>query len=546
MNKVIGITAIRIVSANNIPALFPPWLLRYPWLVTMEVELNGWRVALWGHGDLSHFVAGGDVVAGYSGLDLSALTIRPLQNRGLLLEARQDALRIYNDTLGAMQLFYAVVNGAPMASTCEEVLLAALGGATLDPAQIPAYFAYQCDAGTSTLWKEVKKLYANSTLIMRQDGTVTQTRQAPLRFTPPEGDAIEAMRRVTAETVARYTDNRGEVILPLSSGQDSRLLLCNMQAPERIHARSHPCSWPAENSWETRIAKRTAELCGVHDWAISDFGQDYSVWTEPSIAFYGTPISAVQTYIYGAAAAISGHAYHGLHIISGALGDVIAGIGVEHIKRNLERRLDKYGLYRMACYGHDKQWPDSRIDSVLSYNWRAEFESARAEGCDLWDTTEGDDIQKATMIRLRGHETQTVNYAWAALDLYGALVTPYCDRRYLATMLAMPYSVLYRRNGQQELFRRHYGHVWPHAGLDTKTMNCTNTMNLDTIRLGGARSIWPLELDGMLPNCGGLFKPAGVKSAIEQALSGDVATWFNLQQLQTIAWAEKRGYVRTH
>jgi len=543
MDKIIGFS----LSHDGQPMPDPPWLSKFHWLSTKRLPYWNWRVTLWGHGDLCKFVTRHEdrdtIIVGYSDTDLRTLSIDPLQNRGLVVEIRPDVVRITNDALGMQPVFYAKSDAGPLVSTCEESIVRALGRVTIGPGRLASYLLYQSTVGTLTLWSEINKLYANRTLEAHRDNRFVQLAQPALQFPDVSQDPLDQMKRVTSDTIHRYTDPLNEVVLPLSSGMDSRLILCHMDRPGRIKARSYPSSWPAEKSWEIMISKASAKACGVGNYGILDFQQDYSKWTQSAIEYYGTPISAVQTYLYGASEMI-GQEWLRLPVISGVIGDVLAGRGTQFIERSSSRIKDRYDLYRMGCYCHDKEWKPDDLDACLAYDWRASLEVLKPEGRLIWQNTEcATPVGKANLIRIRNRCSQTITYPWAALDIWGSIVPVYCDRDYVSFMLALPPDVLRDRNGQRKLFARYFPHVWPHAGVDPKAWNATNTMNTETIRNGKSRSLWPLVANGSKP-AHRLFKPVGIKALYGKALSGDETRWFKLNSMQTIAWAIDEGYVR--
>jgi hypothetical protein len=535
MDKVIGFSLARGAWLPD-----PPWLGKYPWLAVERIERDGWRLTLWGHGDLHRFV-GDSIVVGYSGVELDTLPTEPLQNRGLVVKLGPEEATIANDALGMLPLFYAEKDGMPLVSTCEECLLVALGGATLTPGRLVSYLIYQAGVGTLTLWREISKLYANRTLHVTADGRFEQQEQEPLAFDGPPDDAVWAMFEASMQVVRRYTDPLGEVYLPLSSGMDSRLILACMKRPERVRARSYPSSWPAEESWEVMIPRETARVLGVTDFGVLDFERDYSRWTRDAVDYYGTPVSAQQVYLYGASEMVYRDG-RGLPALSGVIGDVLAGIGVRFAEEQLERLHHPYDLYRMGCYCHDKEWQRSHFADCLTLDWVAALAEVEAEGMNLWQRTEGNAVQKATLLRLRNRCAQIITYPWAALDIWGGIVPVFCDRDYVRLMLSLPSTALRNRAGQKALFERYFPDIWPYpCGLKPSMWCEANTMNSETIRNGGLRSIWPLAADGSKPALE-WFKPNGVRALVETALEGNEAAWFRLHPLQSIAWAMDKGY----
>ena len=253
-------------------------------------------------------------------------------------------------------------------------------------------------------------------------------------------------------------------------------------------------------------------------------------------------MSATQVYLYAASDLL----YQGrrwIPTVSGVVGDVLAGIGVEFASACVRANAGSYALFDSTLYGHEKGWGHEQLDDCLTFDWRRAKSTLNAEGIAIWSGTEGDDyLTRATLVRLRNHEIPAITNPWAAIDLWGSLVAPYYDRDFIEFMLSLPHETLRNRSGQVELFARYHPDLWPHAGLDLSTLNCTNTLNKETIARGGLRSIWPLAGDGSKPRSA-LFRPEGIAALEEKALAGDEASWFRLNSLQPIAWAVEKGYV---
>jgi len=546
VDKVIGFI---LTTKTNPRELAPQWMQSYEHLVTHSWQAWNWNIFVWGHGNLDHMLStipeGVRLVVGYDEVDMEVLGTDPLENRGLVVELRPNDATVRNDALGSMQVVYGEKGGCPFVSTSEEAVVNGIGPVTLDPGLLVSYLIYQCTVGRLTLWKEIKKQYANTTLKIGLNGSFVETLQDPLEIKPFRGsDPIAQMHDLSVRTVRKYTAPRETMFLPLSSGQDSCVILGSTERPNRIKARSHPSSWPAERSWETMIPKARAAICGVKDWGMLDFDHDYSKWTEPAIRYYGTLISAVQVYLFGAAQMIGSEQLH-LPVISGVIGDVVAGIGFPWLEDNLPRCHDSYEQYKIGCYCHDKEWVPALLDKVLTYDWRVAFEQVKEDGRRIWDQTEGpDDIIRGTLVRLRNRCSQYVVYTWGALDLWNSMVPVYCDRDYVSTMLGFPKNVLRNRIGQQQMLRTYHGNIWFNPGLDPKSWCEDNTLNIETINHGLLRSLWPLLATGFRPaSC--FFNPNEISKLIEKALRPDEHTWFKLNSLQSLAWAIGEGWTNS-
>ena len=542
MDKIAGF------SLSRVEPIAPPWLSRFPLVKAKRFSRSGWKVLVWGQGDLDQFIARDHVVVGYSAEDMANLDLYPLQNRGLLLEFKPSEVVIANDTLGMMPVYYGSKGGVPHVSTCEEAVIQALGGVTLGRGRLVSYLIFQCAVATLTLWNEIDKLYANSFLTVGADGSFRQVRQPPLRVTPMRGGegVIPHMEAVLRQTVRRYTDSLGDVFLLLSHGHDSRLVLCHMDRPERVHARTFPLSHPAERAFDVVIARESARLMGVNDHGVLDMRQRQLLdYTRPSIEFFGSPLGAVQVYLY-AVSDLLGQENQEWPVVTGMNGDEHAGVALRRSVAKLKESQDPADRFQTACYSWVKEWLPGDLDAALPFDWRSELKAVRDIWASVWEETEGDDLLRhAHLIHSRNRGSQYITYAWQACDLLagGFVSSPYDDRYYLEFMYSLPHEFRMDRSGQVELFERYYPSLYPAAGLPETAYDERNTLDLDALRLAGEAALWPLEADGSKPG-EDFFRPDTLAELYQRAASGDLRAYYLLNSVQPVAWAVDRGYVR--
>lgn len=520
----------------------PPWLDKYPWLKIYRVTIKGWRFTLWGHGDLTKFIDGNRVIVGYSDVDLALLTIAPLQNRGIVITVNDTAARVRNDALGMLPVVYAVTGHAPYVSTCEEMVIQALGKVTLDEGRLVNFLTYQASVLTFTLWKEIDRLYANRILRITSDGGSEQLPQPVLTFSPvPDQDAVEHIHTVSRDVIRLYTDKLDQVILSLSSGQDSRMILAYMQRPERIYARTFSTSWPTHENIEVRVAKASAAKRGVHDHATLDFKGDFSPSTRPFIEYMGTLVSAIQVYLY-AAAEMMGTEHPGIPVLSGVTGSITAGSLVKYTRQWLSASLNAVESFRWACHCRPNAWPSKYLNTCLTFDWGNALELPQKSWSRCWQETEGlTPIHRAILVILRNRNSTVITYTFAATDIWNLMVVPYLDRGWVTSILSLGEQSLAGRSAHQRVFAKYHSDIWKYAGIPYQELDTRNTINVDTIT-GNQQAFWPLLPDGSRPDHK-FFNPAGIEALYAKAIGGHKPSWGLLASLQPIAWAIEKGYV---
>lgn len=538
----------------------PPWMDKYPHVATKSFNRNGWAILLWGCGDLTQFISDNTIIVGYSDIDMATLDVYPLQNRGLIIRLDEHAT-ITNDALGMMQVFYGSKDGVPWISTCEESVIRGLGRVTLGPGRLAGYLMLQSTSASLTLWSEIDKLYANSLLSISPDGNFRQSFQEPLNFTPVKKDYVTQMASVLRETVRHYTDPLDDVILMLSHGHDSRLILCNMLRPERVHARTFPLSHPARRAHDVVIAKESARLAGVTDHKIVDLERNQlRDCTRPATEFYGTPLGAVQIYLYDVCERV-GRESPSWPIIAGLNGDEHAGIALFRSRNKLRQESDPADRFVSGCYSWVKSWLPRDLDAGLTFDWRGALKPIREIWTHIWQNTEGDDLTKhAHLIHTRNRGNQYITYAWQGCDLYGGLVGPiYNDRHYVEFMLSLPHEVLNEgtfdfevpmagtirevRTGQVELFQRYFPEHYPYARLPLDAFDWANRLDPDALAKAKGAALWPLVPNGSKPSHG-FFNAAKFKELYRKAVNGDMRSYYLLNSVQPLAWAIEKGYVQ--
>lgn len=541
MDKAIGFTAVKLPFR----ALAHPRLSDYPWLKTFHFVRGDWDVIVWGHGDLSKFDTPEGYIVGYSDVELDILKLCPLQNRGVLLRFGSPAT-IINDFAGQLPVFYGQRNGIPIVSSCEECVVIGCGGVTLDRARLVQYLIFQSYVGTATLWNEVNKLYANSILVVTDQGDFQQIPQAPLQFGAiPKSQVTDTIADISERTIRRYTDPLDDVHLPLSRGKDSGVLLGNMSRPNRIHARTMPTSWPLRRNEDVVITRARCRNAGVDDHQIVNFpGQTYQQYVRPQIEYAGTPLASTQAYIFGIAAWMGAEGNR-WPVISGSCGDITAGSGLARILEVYKVRQTGDNLkerFKIACYCQSKEWRKEAFDLCLSYDWDLAIghSELRSEWARLWKTSEGATIGvDLDLIRFRNRGSQYITYAWAATDLWGSYVAPFTDRKYVETMLSLPQSARELCIAQRRYGKQYFPGIMPDGGMPRSAWDVANTINDTSV---SHESLWPLVENGSRP-AHPLFNPVGVRNLYARAMTGDMKAAFWLQSLQPLAYMIERGHV---
>ena len=503
MDKAIGFSLVYDTEPPR-----PSWLDTYPWLVEKVIEREGWAVRLWGHGDLDAVIDGDRIVVGLEEGE------EPLSSRSVVIELGNPP-EIHSDFGGYLPVFV----GKGAASTDEGCIP---GVRTLDLKGVLSFLLTNTLLDGCTIWKDVCWLLGNHSLY----GTIWPQESIRLYNSDPAemGDMLE-------RTIRKYTDGLGDVYLSMSGGFDSRLIMLNMERKERIHARTYPISHPVSRSNEYVLAACSAHLAELADHkAVSAW--NYGKYLPQYFDFYGATMSPLNAYIFAFIMRTLKERWPVLH---GMPGDTLSGNPMVGNLKYVARRFEDEGRFEQTCRTDPHSWNREDLDKLFTVGWREALADLRQTWAHTWCTTEGERLsQKADLIRLRNRSAMMTIRTFSICDVYGGMVSPYCDREYTEYMLSLPDEARLKRAEQIAMAKKRWPDHFPiPRPLRPKDWDTTNTIDRDNI---SEEALWPIDaLDHPW------FNRDYVDELKDKALGGDVRSFHLLFALQTIAYGLMRG-----
>jgi asparagine synthetase B (glutamine-hydrolysing) len=126
-----------------------------------------------------------------------------------------------------------------------------------------------------------------------------------------------------AAKLSQYGNNVDEVVIPLSGGLDSRLLLYFFPEPSKIKAYTYGVSQPQSDSFEVRIAEKLAQFFNV-SWKQMTLGQ-YNKYVDDFYGVFGPSSHCHGMYHWEFYDLIRKDGNRSAHLLSGLIGDAWAG-----------------------------------------------------------------------------------------------------------------------------------------------------------------------------------------------------------------------------
>jgi hypothetical protein len=283
-----------------------------------------------------------------------------------------------------------------------------------------------------------------------------------------ESDIIELIRERVQSWESSLPADR-ELVLPLSGGFDSRLLLWCLDDPSRVRAYTYGLSENQSRSTEVVHAQRLAKLFGVcwEQIPLGNFHNYFDDWD----AEFGISTHAHGMYHFEFYTKIREHLKGEHAFLSGIFGDVWAG-------SILPNPIDNFLRLSEMGYTHGLCADASKLNIAVKHNLRKHFWSDHGERLD------DHRYQVITTIRLK---IILISYLMRVPRLFGFKPwTPYLDIDIAMAMLNLPKERRYNRQWQRDFFRKVGLNLEEQKLLSSKS----NTLNYQALK---RRPLPPLD-----------------------------------------------------
>ncbi len=226
-------------------------LNHFPHLNKQTIQVGRSGLEVWGHADIAeclHRLPDGDllVLVGSPHNPVTWSTVEeglqkaqhpenyelPWEGRVVLLKISADGERwtIWNDWIGSIPVYHAMVNGGRIASTLEPVVVAG-GGYTPDDFFLPGLVSLLINGhflSDWTLYKAMKVVPPDSVAKWDAQGfewkKLWTVEPSQTRWETSWDDLVDEMYELSRQAIADVLKTQPSWVLPLSSGLDSRLI----------------------------------------------------------------------------------------------------------------------------------------------------------------------------------------------------------------------------------------------------------------------------------------------------------------------------------
>jgi len=488
----------------------------------------------------------------------------------------EAGLVVENDYAGSIPLFWSTRNGFAASNIEPCVFLASESSIDdLSPENVYGYLRFSHFIWDETAWNHIFQMVPDSRYHFSGSGQLADTRylrtvlasdsRAHLTDKQVADELFELNRSLVTEALGSASD----IILPLSSGYDSRMIFSVLASDSRMAQKTRCFTYGSAGSIEVESGRRLAGLKNV-SWH----------HVELPCRFLDRRHLKQVADIFGASLHMHGmyqieffellRSEHGAGknsvLTSGFMTGVPAG------QHNGLLRIEDPGVPLLAAmmrFSQSKVWPAEALEQMPLFQQQSCAQAAEARFRAAFDRFDGEVFQKAVMFDVWTRQRGFISYYPRTLDWLTAVVSPHMCARYANFFMSLGREHLWDRRAVELMFLAHYpdvarvasnsnglaalgspvessalflSNVFARLGLRNlvpqRYRNAPFDFDLQAVRNSGEDSFYPLlqqdsRLEGLIRRFGGsgLFR-----DLYTRVRNGDVVSYLQTIPLQAIAF----------
>lgn len=382
----------------------------------------------------------------------------------LLVRINNKKITIINDFGGILPVYYSLRNGLCM-SNIEPVIVLGSDSSYSDLSSEAVYelLRYSILHGTETLYRHIRNQEPDSTYVysgnnepaVEYNNTIPPAEISKQKDTDIIAELTELNRKIVHETLADEDD----IILSLSSGYDSRIILAAAAEDKDIRSKLRCFTHTPNMSLETRPAKKLCEISGLSwekaqlpvdsfnmqklEQILKIFGSTFNVHGKYKLDFIDQikhtfiPGKSVMVEGYMTGAALSLSALHGFDLCNREtlLADQM---GKQVIYRYIP---DEYLTIHSRCLNSEMKY---HIEPVLRK---------------ILNRYNGNDKARVTMFGIWTRQRNFGSYQSRTMTWEIPHISPHLAPEFIDFSLRMPSQLLNKKKNMEMVFSKYYPHL---------------------------------------------------------------------------------------
>lgn len=426
-------------------------------------------------------------------------------DRFLKVKLTSDHLELETDYAGSIPLFYSSRNGF-VASNIEPCVFLGSGSTLndLSPENVYGFMRFTHFIWDETAWRHISQTLPDSRYIFNWENTNPNIEHLKTihfseeRREMDDRDVAKDLFDLNQEVVTRSLRDAAQIVLPLSSGYDSRMILAALASNRNLAEKTICFTYGSKGSIEVESGKRLAKIAGI-EWHHIDL---------PCMFLEEKCLKSISD-VFGASVHMHGmyqlefldQIYKGFGVgksavfTSGFMTGVPAG---QH--NSLLNIVDKNDILcnAMGKFGQSKFWTSTDLADLPIFSSGSYTDLAEDRFRKAFDRIEGDINKRAVIFDVWTRQRNFISYYPRTIEWLNPIASPHMCSEYANFFMSLGDRHLNDRKAVELMFKYHYPKF---AGVASNSNGISSIGNsFENIMLLGARILNRMRLGGILPN----------------------------------------------
>lgn len=484
-----------------------------------------------------------------------------------------DDITLENDYAGSIPVFYSSRSGFTI-SNIEPCVVLATNTSENDVAieNLYGYLRYLHYIWDETLYRHINQVLPDSEYSFDFNG-ISRSYRGSLKsseslVSASDQKVASALFELNDDLVFNAVKSYDKVVLPLSSGYDSRMILAILEHRPELTERFECYTYGAIGSVEVEAARQLASILGC-DWKYIDLPCKFlKIRTLLKIySIFGSSLHMHGMYQLEFFEQLKEMTVFDVDtcLVSGFMTGVPAGQhnGLLNIDSNSSL------TSAMGKFSQSKVWGASELAQTSLYKARDYKDLTEQRFRQAYEQFEGQDYQRSVVFDVWTRQRNFISYYPKTLEWGVDTVSPHMSAEYQNFFLGLSKNHLHNRKSVELMFKYHY----PKTARTISNSNGLKSITSlsETLRYSAARVLRLINMNKLLPqryrhtkfdfntpalnNAGEvgvyplltqgglssvlaqLVSPADIKRLYVSALNGDVLAYQKLTAIQSVEWS---------
>jgi len=353
----------------------------------------------------------------------------------------RDSLMIETDWAGSIRAFYGATNNGFVVSTFDACLGAQepRGIEDIDTVGMFGFLRYSHLLWDETAWLKTKSVPPDSKLTFSTAGVLVDShakasiRSTEERHNKPISSLISELDDLNQVLVQQALSGSDQVVLPLSSGYDSRLVLSAMSRDSTLKRQARLFTYGPEGSIEVEAARRLAEISQMRWERVQlecNFLRPDDLVKAHSVFGSSLPMHSMYQSEFIEILWRKGLIEPGSRFVSGFMTGVPAG---QHTGLSLDD------------FSQSHVWTDAELELLPAFCGSEERRNLQEKVEFVRGQFEGEPFQKDIMVDIWTRQRNFISYYPRIFSMYGGIVSPHMHPDYVNFFMSLPFELVHRR-----------------------------------------------------------------------------------------------------